>query len=102
MESWDAARLRLLAWGFSRVLTIEIDCARCGLYRAELWEELEFYPCPGCAQAAKVCHILEGYTRRTVITAEWIQIEKPLSDKARKWLEVGCELYFSRPIHEKS
>ncbi len=98
MQSWTEVRLPMLAWGYSRVLTIEIDCPRCGLYRAELWEELEFYPCPGCGQAAKVCHILEGYTRRSVISAEWLQVEKPLSEKARKWIETGVELYFSRPI----
>jgi hypothetical protein len=99
MQSWTEVRLQMLAWGFRRVLTIEIDCPRCGLYRAELWEELEFYPCPGCAHAAKVCHILEGYTRRTVISAEWIQVEKPLSDKARRWILSESELLsIARPL----
>ena len=85
MQSWDAVRLQMLAWGYSRVLTIELACPTCGTWRGELPEEQDWYPCPVCTQAAKVCHIIEGYTRRTVGT-EWLQIAKPLSDKARTWL----------------
>jgi len=83
MQTWDAVRLQMLAWGYSRVLTVELACPTCGTWRGELPEEQDWYPCPVCTQAAKVCHILEGYTRRTSLT-EWRQVSKPLSAKARE------------------
>jgi hypothetical protein len=85
MQSWDAVRLQMFALGCSRVLTIELACPTCGTWRGELPEEQDCYPCPVCTLAAKVCHIIEGYTRRVLVT-EWRQIAKPLSDKARTWI----------------
>ena len=85
MQSWDAVRLQMLAWGYSRVLTIELACPTCGVWRGEMPEERDWYPCPVCTQAAKVCHILEGFTRRAIAT-EWRQIAKPLSDRVREWI----------------
>ena len=85
MQSWDAVRLQMLAWGYFRVVTIELACPTCGVWRGEMPEEQDWYPCPVCSQPAKVSHILEGYTRRTV-RAEWRQVWKPLSMRAREWI----------------
>ena len=85
MQTWDAVRLQMLGWGYSRVLTIELACLTCGTWRGELPDEQDSYACPVCTEAAKVSHILEGFTRRITRT-EWRQISKPLSDKAREWV----------------
>jgi hypothetical protein len=60
-----------------------------------------FYPCPGCKKAAKIAHVIEGYTRRSIMKVEWQQLEKPLSNKARRWIK--SDAFFIRPIikHQK-
>ena len=95
MESWPVVRLQMLAWGYSRVLTIEINCVHHGIWRAELPEEQEWYCCPMCNQAAKVCHIIEGYTRRAIVS-EWQLVGKALSAKARYWLMTGIDDYVEK------
>jgi hypothetical protein len=96
MQSWTEVRLQMLAWGYRCFITVEIHCPYCGIFRAELWEEHDYYVCQGCKNAAKVAHVIEGYTRRSFIKTEWQQLEKPLSDKARRWIE--SDAFFVRPI----
>ena len=67
------------------MVTVELACPTCGVWRGEMREEQDWYPCPVCTRAAKVCHILEGFTRRAIVT-EWRQIAKPLSERAKTWI----------------
>ena len=94
--SADAVRLQMLAWGYSRVLTIELAYPTCGTWRGELAEEQGWYPCPVCPQAAKVCHMIDGYTRRAILT-DWRQVSKALSDRAREW--IMCENFLEDRSH---
>jgi hypothetical protein len=91
MQSWDEIRLGLMAIGYRRrVLTIEITCFHCGVFRGVVDDEQDVYPCPVCQGRCVLGECVEGFTRHELPAFE--RVVAPLGQKARLWLAVKTDM----------